>query len=78
AFQWLYYFFEEDDNNIAKIEEEYRSGKMLSGELKQILIEKLNDFLEEHRRKREEAKRLINTFKYDGKLASEMWKKIHE
>lgn len=78
AFQWLYYFFEEDDNKIKKIEEDYRSGKMLTSELKQILIEKLNDFLEEHRRKREEAKKLVHVFKYDGKLASEMWQKVHE
>ena len=78
SFQWLYMFFEPDDAKIKKIEEEYRSGKMLTGELKQILIEKLNDFLEEHRGKREEAKKLVNVFKYDGELAREMWKKIHE
>ncbi|NON61938.1 tryptophan--tRNA ligase, partial [Acidianus sp. DSM 29099] len=63
---------------INEIEEEYRSGKMLTGELKEILIEKLNSFLEEHRRKREEARDLVHTFKYDGKLAKEMWEKIHE
>jgi len=78
SFQWLYMFFEPDDAKIKKIEEEYRSGKMLTGELKQILIEKLNDFLEEHRGKREEAKKIVNVFKYDGELAREMWKKIHE
>jgi len=78
SFQWLYMFFEPDDNEIKKIEEEYRSGKMLTGELKSILVEKLNAFLEEHRNKREEAKKLVNTFKYDGTLAREMWKKIHE
>jgi len=74
SFQWLYYFFEEDDNKIKKIEEEYRSGKLLSGELKQILIDKLNKFLEEFREKREKAKELVNVFKYEGKLAREMWK----
>ncbi|PVU74912.1 tryptophan--tRNA ligase [Acidianus hospitalis] len=78
SFQWLYMFFEEDDNKIKKIEEDYRSGKMLTGELKQILIDKLNKFLEEHRAKREEAKELVNAFKYEGKLAKEMWNKIHE
>jgi tryptophanyl-tRNA synthetase len=78
SFQWLYMFFEEDDNKIKKIEEDYRSGKMLTGELKQILIDKLNKFLEEHRAKREEAKELVNTFKYEGKLAKEMWNKIYE
>lgn len=77
-FQWLYMFFEEDDVRIRKIEEEYRSGKLLSGELKQILIDKLNDFLEIHRQKREEAKELVRVFKYEGKLARDMWSKIHE
>ncbi|MCI2414992.1 MAG: tryptophan--tRNA ligase [Candidatus Aramenus sp.] len=77
-FQWLYYFFEPDDNRIKKIEEEYRSGKMLTGELKQILIERLNEFLEQHRQKREEAKDRVRLFKYEGKLATEMWNKIHE
>ncbi|BDC19465.1 tryptophan--tRNA ligase [Acidianus sp. HS-5] len=78
SFQWLYMFFEDDDNKIKKIEEDYRSGNMLTGELKQILVDKLNKFLEEHRAKREEAKELVNTFKHEGKLAKEMWNKIHE
>ncbi|MFQ1021618.1 tryptophan--tRNA ligase [Tardisphaera saccharovorans] len=78
AFQWLYYYFEQDDYKIRKIEEDYRSGRMLTGELKQILIDKLNEFLEAHRGKRDEAQKLINDFKRDGTLAQEMWKKIHE
>lgn len=78
AFQWLYYYFEQDDHKIRKIEEDYRSGRMLTGELKQILIDKLNEFLEAHRGKRDEAQKLINDFKRDGTLAQEMWKKIHE
>ncbi|MGC8670933.1 MAG: tryptophan--tRNA ligase [Thermoprotei archaeon] len=78
AFQWLYYYFEQDDYKIRKIEEDYRSGRMLTGELKQILIDKLNEFLEAHRGKRDEAQKLINDFKHDGTLAQEMWKKIHE
>ncbi|AWR94579.1 tryptophan--tRNA ligase [Acidianus brierleyi] len=78
SFQWLYYFFEPDDNKIREIEEEYRSGKMLTGELKEILIEKLNNTLEEHRQMKEMAKDKVRLFKYDGKLATEMWNKIHE
>lgn len=56
AFQWLYYFFEPDDAKLKKIEEDYRSGKLLTGELKLILIEKVLSFLREHRERREEAK----------------------
>ncbi len=78
AFQWLYYYFEDDDDKIKDIEERYRSGRMLTGELKQILIDRLNEFLEAHRSKRDEAQKLIKDFKYDGKLAQEMWKKTHE
>lgn len=44
SYQWLT-FFEEDDEKLKTIYEDYKSGKLLSGELKAILIEKLNAFL---------------------------------
>jgi tryptophanyl-tRNA synthetase len=77
SFQWLYNFFEENDEKIKKIEEDYKSGALLSGELKQILIEKLVDFISKHREKRERAKELVHVYKYEGKLAKEMWNKIY-
>jgi len=73
SFQWLYMFLEEDDKKIKRIEEDYRSGKLLTGELKDILIEKLVAFLEKHRAMRKKAKELVNLYKYEGKLAKEMW-----
>ncbi|MCD6482875.1 MAG: tryptophan--tRNA ligase [Candidatus Aenigmarchaeota archaeon] len=75
SFQWLYMFFEPDDKKIKKIEEGYRSGKLLTGELKQVLIDKLSEFLEEHQKRRKKIENKINKFMYDGKLASEMWSK---
>jgi tryptophanyl-tRNA synthetase len=77
SFQWLYNFFEENDEKIKKIEEDYKSGALLSGELKQILIEKLVDFISKHKEKREKAKELVHVYKYEGKLAKEMWNKIY-
>jgi len=77
AFQWLYFFFEPDDVKVKKLEEDYRSGRILSGEMKNILIERVTSFLEEHQRRRIEAKELLHLFKYDGELAREMWRKIH-
>jgi tryptophanyl-tRNA synthetase len=77
SFQWLYNFFEENDEKIKKIEEDYKSGALLSGELKQILIEKLVDFISKHKEKRERAKELVHVYKYEGKLAKEMWNKIY-
>jgi tryptophanyl-tRNA synthetase len=35
---------------------------LLSGELKAILIEKINAFLKEHQEKREKAKKIIDKF----------------
>ncbi len=63
SFQWLT-FFEEDDAKLKKIREDYKSGKLLTGELKAILIEKINGFLKEHQKKREKAKDLIDKFVY--------------
>ncbi len=61
SYQWLT-FFEEDDKKLKKIHDDYKSGKMLTGELKQILVEKLNKFLAEHQKRREKAKGQIEKF----------------
>jgi len=61
SYQWLT-FFEEDDKKLKEIKENYKSGKLLTGELKNILIEKLNVFLKEHQKKREKAKDQIEKF----------------
>lgn len=63
SYQWLR-FFEYDDNRLKKIHDDYNSGKLLTGELKQILIEKLNSFLKEHQKKREKAKDQFEKFIY--------------
>jgi tryptophanyl-tRNA synthetase len=62
SFQYLKFFFEPDDEKLKRIEDDYRSGKLLTGELKQILIEKINVFLKEHQKKREMAKKLVGKF----------------
>lgn len=61
SYQWLT-FFEEDDKKLKNIYEDYKSGKLLTGELKQILIDKLNAFLKEHQKRRERAKNQIEKF----------------
>jgi len=76
SFQWLKMLFEEDDQKIKKIEEDYRSGRLLTGELKDMLIEKLVAFLEAHREKREAIKDKVKEFMYEGKLAKQMWEKV--
>ncbi|MCS7142211.1 MAG: tryptophan--tRNA ligase [Aigarchaeota archaeon] len=78
AFQWLNFFFEPDDKVMREIEEGYRSGSLLSGELKEMLIEKVTKFVEEHVARREEVKDLINHYLRDGELARLMWSKKFE
>ncbi len=62
SFQYLSMFFEEDDKKIKQIHDDYKSGKLLTGELKQILIEKLGKFLEAHQKNREKAKDRVDEF----------------
>ncbi|RLI98691.1 MAG: tryptophan--tRNA ligase [Candidatus Aenigmatarchaeota archaeon] len=61
-YRMLYYMFEPDDNKLAKIKKEYESGNMLTGELKQILVDKLTYFLERHHDAREKAKDKVSEF----------------
>ena len=54
--------FEPDDNKLKQIHDNYKSGKLLTGELKEILIGKVNSFLKEHQKKREKAKSQLDKF----------------
>ncbi|MCX8158875.1 MAG: tryptophan--tRNA ligase [Candidatus Pacearchaeota archaeon] len=62
SYQYLRMLFEPDDNKLKKIHDDYKSGKLLTSELKSILIEKICSFLKEHQRKREQAKKQIDKF----------------
>jgi len=62
SFQYLKMFFEPDDEKLKQIYEDYKSGKLLTSELKEILIEKINRFLKEHQKKRQLTKKQIDKF----------------
>lgn len=64
-FQYLKFMFEEDDKKLKEIEDSYRQGKMLTGELKKYTIEKINEFLGKHQKEREKSKKKLNEFIYD-------------
>ena len=67
SYQYLRIFFEPDDKKLRTIYDDYKSGKMLTGELKSILIEKINEFLTIHQQKREKAKDQIEQFLFENK-----------
>lgn len=73
SYQWLSILFEENDEKLNQINSEYREGKILSGEMKKLLIEKINVFLAKHKENREKAKSQVDEFLYKGKLAKKMW-----
>jgi len=62
SFQYLKHFFEEDDEKLKEIEKNYKSGKMLTGELKKYTIKKINEFLAKHQERRKHAKNLISQY----------------
>ncbi len=78
AYQWLKILFEADDTKLRTIETNYKSGKLLSGEMKMILIEKVNAFLKEHREQRKKAEKTVERYTRNGKLATQMWERIYE
>ena len=47
AFQYLQFFFEQDDNALLEIKSDYESGRMLAGEMKQACIDKAWEWLQE-------------------------------
>ncbi len=55
-------YFEPDDKKLSEIYNDYKSGKMLTSELKEITIEKINRFLKEHQKKRELARKQVDKF----------------
>ena len=61
--QWLKYF-EHDDKKLADIYDKYSKGELLSGEVKGMLIEKLNAMLGEHQKRRATAEKQIDKFVY--------------
>lgn len=61
-FQYYYYLFEEDTSKLDERERKCLAGEMLCGECKKDIAEKLNNFLEQHRERREKAKDTIEQF----------------
>ncbi len=61
SYQYLT-FLEESDKKLKRIYDDYKSGKLLTSELKQITIEKINSFLKKHQENRKKAKKKVDKF----------------
>jgi tryptophanyl-tRNA synthetase len=62
VFQYFLYLFEEDDQKIAQLDRECRTGTVICGDCKTVLTERANKFLKEHQRRREEARKDLKKF----------------
>jgi tryptophanyl-tRNA synthetase len=65
SFQYLKMMFEPDDKKLEKIYNDYKSGKMTTGELKKYTIEKISAFLKGHQKKLKSAEKDVKKFLKD-------------
>ena len=62
AFQYLQFFFENDDMALAEVKSEYESGRMLAGEVKQICIDRATDWLIDLKQRRDQMEDSVADF----------------
>ncbi|MEM3612490.1 MAG: tryptophan--tRNA ligase [Candidatus Bathyarchaeia archaeon] len=62
VFQYFLFMFEEDDDKLAERERRCKAGEILCGECKKELTDRINSFLEDHRKKREKARNILDKF----------------
>lgn len=68
AFQYLTFFFE-DDQELENIRQSYRTGELLTGELKRILIDLVAEIVERHKVSRAEVSdAIVDEFMYPRPL----------
>jgi tryptophanyl-tRNA synthetase len=61
-YQYLFMLFEVDDKKIEELGKKCRAGEIICGDCKKNLTKKINDFLKEHRKKREKARNKLDDF----------------
>ncbi len=62
AYQYMMYFFENDDHYLAELNSNYRNGRILAGEMKQLCIEKATDWMSNHNEIRHQTEHLVDSF----------------
>lgn len=61
-YQYFLYMFEESDEKLAERVRECRSGRIICGDCKAVLTERVTKFLSEHQKKREKARNSVEKF----------------
>jgi len=74
VYSWLEILFEEEDTKLEQRKKECKSGKILCGECKKYLAEKISKTLKLHQENRIKNSPLLEKYKHAGELAKAMWK----
>jgi len=59
---YYFFLFEQDDEKLARLYDDCRKGKILCGECKKDLAKRVNAFLKEHMKRREEARKHLKEY----------------
>ena len=62
AYQYMMYFFEDDDAYLQEINQQYRSGSLLAGEMKQLCIDRATAWLSNHQELKDQTAHLVDEF----------------
>ena len=62
AYQYMMYFFEEDDAYLAEVNAAFRSGQLLAGEMKQLCIDRATAWMNELHEMRNQTAHLVADF----------------
>jgi tryptophanyl-tRNA synthetase len=64
SFELLKQHFIEDDKELKKIYDEYKAGRMTTGEIKDITCKKLTEFMKDFEKDFEKARKIVSSLKF--------------
>ena len=62
AYQYLQFFFEDDDAALDEIKSDYESGRMLAGDVKKVCIDRATEWLNDLEEKRNQMENSVSDF----------------
>ncbi len=62
VYHYMYYIFEPSDEKMKQMREDCKAGRIMCGECKQRLAKHVRNFLKEHQKRREHARKNIDKF----------------
>ena len=74
VYQYFYLLFEPDDEKLKELYSKCKKGKIMCGECKKILAERINKFLSEHQKKRIAAKKVLDKFMLEDWYVQANWR----